>query len=554
VNRAATPYTPRSTPTTFDGLRGPVPTGPSGRGGCGSPSHRGRGSPPRGRGGRGTAPTGPSRHGPAPVGLRQRADSPSRYGTIRDLGGRRERQPTPPRHGGVACQPGARPIPQLTLSHASDNDHSKEFDKKQDASRLQVPPRVSRAGNLNINKDSGKVQNATRSQVQPRVSRVSNPSGNPLIAQWQQQPVRPTQSVCPTQPTYPTHLARPTQSARPTQATRPVQPQSELEMSKHKVDSLWAAAYRADCDFLETSMVSQETDGPAIARAKILTIYSALTSEGVSEIVSKIGPQWECIHDHARWCFVKKAFWIAFGGGFEQTSKIAEMTKNFTEFGKLWQDARDAINEANVIIKAKHLIPASMKKWKDMDKLDILEEALKRTEEAANAAEVEDRDDMAGVAAVYEMDAGESGLAAQTTGDMADMSIRVDTSIEQSFEYLDNAVAQIYGTTTTISGPGVQPASSLIQSHPSAYLRVTQGSMDTGLVDVQVPHMPSGMDVTLAVELEGDSPPLTRNLWESYVEALARIAESLARGNQQAVPAAASHQAYCESDSDDTAF
>jgi hypothetical protein len=37
----------------------------------------------------------------------------------------------------------------------------------------------------------------------------------------------------------------------------------------------------------------------------------------------------------------------------------------------------------------------------------------------------------------------------------------------------------------------------LIQSHPSAYLRVTQGSNDTGFVDVPVPHMPSGMDVTL---------------------------------------------------------
>jgi hypothetical protein len=551
VSRAATPYTPRSTPLTFDGLRGPVPTGPSGRGGRGSPSHHGRGSPPRGRGGRGSIPTGTLRHGPAPVGLRQRADSPSRYGTIRDLGGRRERQPTPPRHGGTARQPGARPTPQLTLSRVSDIDHSKESDKKQDATRLQVPPRVSRAGNLSGSKDSGKVQNATRLQVQPRVSRASNPSGNPLIAQWQQQPVRRTQSARPTQPTHPTQPDRPAQSARPTQATCPVQPQSELEMSKHKVDSLWAAAYRADCDFLETSMVSQETDGPAIARAKILTIYSALTSEGLSELVSKIGPQWECIHDHARWCFVKKAFWIAFGGGYEQTGKLAEMTKNFTEFGKLWQDARDAINEANVIIKAKHLIPASKQKWKDMDKLDILEEALKRTEEAANAAAVEDRDD---TAAVYELDGGESGLAAKSTGHMADMRIRVDTSIEQSFEYrhLDNAVAQIYGTTTTISGPGVQPASGSIQSHPSAYLRVTQGYNDTGFVDVPVPHMPSGMDVRLAVELEGDSPPLTRNLWESYVEALALIAESLARGNQQAVPTAASHQAYYESDSDDT--
>jgi hypothetical protein len=81
----------------------------------------------------------------------------------------------------------------------------------------------------------------------------------------------------------------------------------------------------------------------------------------------------------------------------------------------------------------------------------------------------------------------------------ADMSIRVDTSIEQSFEYcrLDSADAQIHGTTTTISGPGVQPASGLIQSHPSAYLRVTQGSNDTGFVDVPVPHMLSGMDVTL---------------------------------------------------------
>jgi hypothetical protein len=78
------------------------------------------------------------------------------------------------------------------------------------------------------------------------------------------------------------------------------------------------------------------------------------------------------------------------------------------QFGKLWQDVRDAINEANVITKAQYLIPASGQKSKDMDKLDVLEEALKRTEEAAEVAEVEERD--AAVAA-EEMD-GESDLAA----------------------------------------------------------------------------------------------------------------------------------------------
>jgi hypothetical protein len=57
-----------------------------------------------------------------------------------------------------------------------------------------------------------------------------------------------------------------------------------------------------------------------------------------------------------------------------------------------WQDARDAINETNVITKAVHLISPSKQKWKDMDKLDVLEEAMKRTEEAARAAEVEERD------------------------------------------------------------------------------------------------------------------------------------------------------------------
>jgi hypothetical protein len=49
-----------------------------------------------------------SSRGPGPVGLRPRAGAPSRYGTIRALGGHRERQPTPPRHGGVARQLPAR--------------------------------------------------------------------------------------------------------------------------------------------------------------------------------------------------------------------------------------------------------------------------------------------------------------------------------------------------------------------------------------------------------------------------------------------------------------
>jgi hypothetical protein len=115
------------------------------------------------------------------------------------------------------------------------------------------------------------------------------------------------------------------------------------------------------------------------------------------------------------------------------------------------KDARDVINEANVITKASHLIPASKQKWKDMDKLDVLEKAVKRTEEAANAAEGGERD--AAVAA-GEMD-GESGLAAQITGNMADMSVQVDTSIEQTVEYrhLYSADAQIYGTTTIIWDP-----------------------------------------------------------------------------------------------------
>jgi hypothetical protein len=64
-----------------------------------------------------------------------------------------------------ARQPGACPTPQLTLSRASDIDHSKEPDRNQDATRLQVPPRVSRADKLSGSKDSGKVQKATRLQL-----------------------------------------------------------------------------------------------------------------------------------------------------------------------------------------------------------------------------------------------------------------------------------------------------------------------------------------------------------------------------------------------------
>jgi hypothetical protein len=119
---------------------------------------------------------------------------------------------------------------------------------------------------------------------------------------------------------------------------------------------------------------------------------------------------------------------------------------SLTEFGKLWQDARDTISEANVITKAQHLIPASRQKWKDMNKLDVLDEALKRTEEAADAAEVEERD--VAVAAV-EMD-GESDLAAHINRKMTDMSITVETSIEQTVEYRHPNSADIreYGTTT----------------------------------------------------------------------------------------------------------
>jgi hypothetical protein len=99
----------------------------------------------------------------------------------------------------------------------------------------------------------------------------------------------------------------------------------------------------------------------------------------------------------------------------------------------------------------------------------------------------------------------------------ADMSIRVDTSIEQSFEYhpLDSADTQIYGTTTAISVPVVQPASGSIQSHPSAYLRVTQGPIDTGFVEVSVLDLPTGTDVTLAVDaLDAlhNTPTLTLDL------------------------------------------
>jgi hypothetical protein len=573
VNRTATSYTPRSSPATFDGFRGPVPTDPSGRGrdtpsgpsGYGtSPSPRGRGYTPPSSRGRGPTSTNLPPRGPALAGVRQRADSPSRHGTIRDVGGHRQRQPTPPRHGGVARQPSARQPPQLTLSAASDIGHSRDSTKDQDATRLQVPPRVSRAGHHRGNRSSGRNQDPTRPQ---RVSRSANPSGNPLIAEWNSvrstQPVRPAQTAYPTQP-RPTQAARPTQSrptqpTRPTQPVRPAQPQSELEMSQHKVDFMWAAASRGDCDFLENCMLPKDYDGPAIARAKILTIDSALASSEASKVVTKMGPQWVIIHDHARWCFLLRAFAIAFNGGYEQTGKIAEMTAGFTEFGKLWQDARDAINEANVIIKAQHLIPASKKKWKDMNKLDVLEEALKRTEEAANNALVEERDAAAADAAVIAAEKErEYDLVAQLTEGMANMSIRVDTSIEQTVEHRhpNSADAQGYGTTTTISGPGVQSASRQVQLPPGSHLHITEGVQARPRarlhitrgpithVDVPAFDIPAGIEATMAVELEGDYPPLTRPLVQQYLDALDKVSKNLRRGNH---PLASS-----ESDSSDT--
>jgi hypothetical protein len=64
-----------------------------------------------------------------------------------------------------ARRPDTRPTPQLTLSRAGDIAWSKESNENQDATRLQVPPRILRAGNLSGSKDSGKVQNATRLQL-----------------------------------------------------------------------------------------------------------------------------------------------------------------------------------------------------------------------------------------------------------------------------------------------------------------------------------------------------------------------------------------------------
>jgi hypothetical protein len=249
---------------------------------------------------------------------------------------------------------------------------------------------------------------------------------------------------------------------RQSQSSREPTPQSakgpsEQDMVEAAVDRILKAAMHANAvdddvaheEFLFV-MKHKPLDAPHVQESKVLTVDCALNSNKPSAIIMERGPKWVEIFHQTRRSLLFHALDIAYLDVAPQNQQLARAGGILTDFHKIWEDVRDAL------VRAKHINPVMRQEWADANKLDVLDAAVSNEKLALKSWE--EQRQAAAASCAHEMD-GESNSSTQPpTRNTADMTIQVDTSVEQREEFVDpnSTIPQFYGNTNTISGPNLQ--------------------------------------------------------------------------------------------------
>jgi hypothetical protein len=227
-------------------------------------------------------------------------------------------------------------------------------------------------------------------------------------------------------------------------------------------------------------------------------------------VISK-GPLWIAIFHAVRKALITVAIEIthmAEEDGFELLSLTEDRFMDFTHLYFDVLTAGTAVTRS-IIIEPDQ---ATQDRWASVGKKDILDQVFEK--EVALAAESE----------------RESDSQSPSSGNEADMTIKVETSIQQTMERFDSLSLdpQPCGISTTITGPATPVAPVTKHSKEHKIVHYNSASGDVNVIDGPPTQLPSGVKSVLTLTLDHSLSSRARPLRDlDYARALRDLAAAL---------------------------
>jgi len=206
---------------------------------------------------------------------------------------------------------------------------------------------------------------------------------------------------------------------------------SAAELNQRKIDRITDAIGTHRLIIL---MIQAYEDGPEITCSKVHVRFCAVKASEPNIPVKNRGQQWVDIFHALRKDLVSRAIEIAYNTPEDAEKQLNIVSEKYYEFEELVQDVHEARTVVEMSGQFKEVIQDI---WISAEREDVLERVIDK--EAALAAEEE----------------RESDPQTPSSGNEADMTIKVETTIQQVIERFDSqaTIAQPTGVSTTISGP-----------------------------------------------------------------------------------------------------
>ena len=262
-------------------------------------------------------------------------------------------------------------------------------------------------------------------------------------------------------------------------------------------------------DQLLDLMASNSQDGPQIFSAKVWVRACAVKTSEPSDMVISKGPLWIAIFHAVRKALITVAIEITLMAE-EDGSELLSLTEDkYMDFCRLYIDVLMARTEITRSIEPDQ---ATQDIWASEGKKDILDQVIEK--EVALAAESE----------------RESDSQSPSSGNEADMTIKVETSIQQTMERFDSLSLdpQPCGISTTITGPAtpVVPVTKHSKEHKIVHYNSASG--DVNVIDGPPTQLPSGVKSVLTLTLDHSLSSRARPLRDlDYARALRDLAAAL---------------------------
>jgi len=269
-------------------------------------------------------------------------------------------------------------------------------------------------------------------------------------------------------------------------------------------------------------------DGPEITRSKVIVRTCAVNSSEPNDGVKNKGLEWLAIFHSIRRDLVARAVEIAYLPEAEQEKQLEITTDKYFEFDNLLQWVLEA---RTAVVKGIHHTPYIQDQWTAAGRKDVLDRVVEK--ETALASE-------------RAMRGRESSCQPPTSRNQADMTIKVETTVQQTSERIDpqETTGQSFGVSTTINGP----ARKTVHFEPGVgQLRI--GDRENGEFDLvglgmqqqqAFVELPPGVDAVLAITIDQRLQPSERV--KDYLAALEAV--SVALFNAQAERESETNIAY----------